>query len=50
MKLIFQDLFVFSIYNWKDNMHIMIDEVKISASGFLKSIAKEKAGWTRTPS
>jgi len=50
MKLIFQDLFVFSIYNWKDNMHIMIDEVKISASGFLKSIAKEKAGWTRSPS
>merc|ERR1712235_224379 len=59
-KLIFQkqsngpapmkDLFVFSIYNWKDNMHIMIDEVKISASGFLKSIAKEKAGWTRSPS
>jgi len=59
-KLIFQkqsngpppmkDLFVFSIYNWKDNMHIMIDEVKISASGFLKSITKEKAGWTRSPS
>jgi len=31
-------------------MHILIDEVKISASGFLKSVAKESNGWTRLPS
>ena len=46
----FQDLFVFSIFEWKETMHILIDEVKISASGFLKSVAQDSNGWTRLPS
>lgn len=45
-----KDQFVFSIFEWKEALHILIDEVKISAREFSRSIARNSNGWTRLPS